>query len=70
MLTTAKARNFSRDQDHYMKLTKAQAEQVAATVKRNNPIFTKILVHYEVAKNRIDWSLLGSLRGCLKSSQT
>lgn len=41
--------------DNDGKLTKAQAEQVAATVKRNNPIFSKILVHYKVAKNRIDY---------------
>ncbi len=32
--------------DNDGKLTRAQATQVAATIKRNNPIFTKILVHY------------------------
>jgi hypothetical protein len=46
--------------DNDGKLTKAQAEQVAATVKRNNPIFSKILVHYEVAKNQINYEWFAS----------
>ncbi len=54
--------------DHDGKLTKVQAEQVAATVKRNNPIFTKIIVHYEVAKNEINYEWFAS-NGIRKSNR-
>ncbi len=54
--------------DHDGKLTKVQAEQVAATVKRNNPIFTKIIVHYEIAKNEINYEWFAS-NGIRKSNR-
>jgi hypothetical protein len=57
-IDTEEAKIDAKDND--MKLTKTQAEQVATTVKRNNPIFSKILVHYEVAKNQINYEWFAS----------
>jgi len=57
---------LDRDKDN--KLTKAQAKQVAATVKKHNPVFTKIDVDYDKPAGEINYNWYASF-GTRKSSR-
>jgi len=48
------------DPDGDNQLTKEQTEKVAKTVKKNNPVFTNIIAHYDVLNNKIEYEWFAS----------